>query len=274
MRCGKGDSLFGARMEVSAIYEVYVDVYFIENVLLDMLVLWSAALLLGTKPVLWRLLLSAVLGGAGAVLILWIGSGYGAVYILSVLALDTLMCLLMFSNRRQVPVQVMYFHGLSFAYAKIAGCMAALGITRFVGVAAALLLAAAAAFLYGFKKKIGGKRLYTVRIVEGGRALDFKALFDTGNSLSDPYTGKPVSIVEESEDIRCWLRNKPQKYRIIPFRSIGRDNGILEGTEVDELIICRDDGQRVERDAVIALYRGKLSGDGAFQMILNRNIFI
>lgn len=260
-------------MEVIAIYEVYVDVYFVENVLLDMLVLLSVALLLGKRPVPGRLFASSVLGGAGAVLILWAGFGYGIAYVLSVLVLDMIMCLILFSNIRQIPVQVIYFHGLGFIYTKIGSCMAALGIGRFERIASSVLLVAAVLFVGAYQKKQERKRLYTVRIVEGGKQLDFQALFDTGNSLTDPYTGKPVSIVEENEDILCWLHEKPHKYRIIPFRSIGRKNGILEGTEVEELIICGKEGQKVEKDAVIAVYKGNLSGDGTFQMILNQGLF-
>lgn len=254
------------------IYEVYIDVYFVENVLLDMLVLLSAALLLGKRPALWRFFLASVLGGVGSVLILWMGLGYGFAYILSVLVLDMAMCLLLFSNARQILVQVIYFHGICFAYTKIGSCITALGVTQFERLAASALLAASVLLIYGYRRSAEGKRLYTVRIVEDGKELDFKALFDTGNSLTDPYTGKPVSIVEENADILRWLHDKPQKYRVIPFRSIGRESGLLEGTEVDELIICREDGQKVEKDAIIALYRGRLSGDGSFQVILNQGL--
>ena len=63
-------------MEVMTIYEVYVDVYFVENMLLDMIVLLSVSLMIGKRPVVWRLLLSSALGGLGAVLILWLRLGY------------------------------------------------------------------------------------------------------------------------------------------------------------------------------------------------------
>lgn len=260
-------------MEVIGIYEVYIDVYFIENVLLDMLVLLSAVLLLGKRPVIWRLFAGSMIGGAGAVLILWAGFRYGLVYILSVLVLDTVMCLLLFFDVRQIPMQVICFHSLSFIYTKLGSCIAALGIGRFGKLAASALLVSMALFVSAYKKRNEKKRLYTVRIVEGEKQINFQALFDTGNVLKDPYTGKPVSIVEESEETLCWLHTKPQKYRIIPFRSIGKEDGILEGTEVDELIICGKEGQKVEKDAVIALYKGRLSGDGSFQMILNQGLF-
>ena len=135
------------------------------------------------------------------------------------------------------------------------------------------MLVASVIFISAYRRRFEKKRLYTVRIVEGGKELDVLALFDTGNVLTDPYTGKPVSIVEENDEVLCWMHEKPQKYRIIPFRSIGKEDGILEGTEVDALIICGKEGQKIEKDAVIALYKGRLSGDGSFQMILNQGLF-
>ena len=58
-------------------------------------------------------------------------------------------------------------------------------------------------------------------------------------------------------------------------KSIGEENGILEGLEIDSLIIWKDDipwkhnNKKVISDVIIAIYNGNLSEDGRFQMILN-----
>lgn len=109
-------------------------------------------------------------------------------------------------------------------------------------------------------------------MTEEGENVVYKALFDTGNFLIDPISGKPVSVVEETDITRRWLEMYPQKYKIIPYQSVGRAHGILEGIVVDELMIQKEREQVVKKGAVIALYKGKLSKDGAFQMILNRSL--
>ena len=48
--------------------------------------------------------------------------------------------------------------------------------------------------------------------------------------------------------------------------------GYCRGTEVDELIIWREDEPYVQKKAVIALYEGKLSGNGSYQMILHTGL--
>ena len=69
-----------------------------------------------------------------------------------------------------------------------------------------------------------------------------------------------------------WIKKYPQKYKIIPYKSIGKENGILEGICVDELIIWNNDKEIVQKQAVIAVYKGRLSEDNSFNMILNNGL--
>ena len=50
------------------------------------------------------------------------------------------------------------------------------------------------------------------------------------------------------------------------------EHGLLEGLVVDEMIIQKEKEQVVKKGAVIALYKGKLSKNGDFQMILNHSL--
>ena len=72
--------------------------------------------------------------------------------------------------------------------------------------------------------------------------------------------------------MKKWLERYPQKYKIIPYQSVGKEHGVLEGIVVDELVIQKEKEQVVKKGAVIALYKGKLSKDGEFQMILNHSL--
>lgn len=58
-------------------------------------------------------------------------------------------------------------------------------------------------------------------------------------------------------------------FRAIPFHSIGKAHGILEGYELTELIIFEENEQiKIERP-VVGLFDGKLSAKAAYQMILH-----
>lgn len=109
-------------------------------------------------------------------------------------------------------------------------------------------------------------------MAQQGRKLTLKALLDTGNGLREPISGRPVSIIERDVYDTLCHQTIQERYRVIPYHSIGKEHGILQGTEVDELIIWREDEPYVQKKAVIALYEGKLSGNGSYQMILHTGL--
>ena len=64
--------------------------------------------------------------------------------------------------------------------------------------------------------------------------LEVIGLVDSGNSLTEPISGKPVCIVTQQvlNDLKEEL---PAGYRVVPYHSIGKKRGILEGYLLPEL---------------------------------------
>lgn len=102
--------------------------------------------------------------------------------------------------------------------------------------------------------------------------MDVKALFDTGNTLTEPFSGKPVCIIEREICDNVIKEAGPECFKVIPFHSVGQEHGILKGLEIDELIIWAGEKKIVQKQAVIALYEGCLSKDKSFQMILHHSL--
>lgn len=98
--------------------------------------------------------------------------------------------------------------------------------------------------------------------------VEIMALIDTGNGLIEPVSKKPVAILEEDEwkNLRMWM--KPEKFKIIPYHSIGRANGMMEGYEVDAMEVKGDAGEKQFEKVIIAIFKGKMSEKGGYQMIL------
>ena len=98
--------------------------------------------------------------------------------------------------------------------------------------------------------------------------VEVMALIDTGNGLTEPISKKPVAILEENEwkKLKIWM--KPEKYKIIPYHSIGKERGMLEGYEIDALEIKSDAGDKRFDKVIIAIFKGKISQKGSYQMIL------
>lgn len=272
--------IWPAETEVIRIYEVYIDIYFIQNVMMDMQLLILVLLLLKERIRWKRLAAASLAGGAGAVLILVSGIRFGVLYVLSVLALDAVMVLICICHPaacNKIPfwrpaVGVIYLHGMMSAYGKLMECLVRLVGVRCVWLIATVVLTGIVAFLVVYRNRSNRKQIYDVTLTENGEDIALRALFDTGNLLHDPVSGKPVSVMEETDEIRQWMTKYPQKYRIIPYQSVGNEHGILEGIVVERMMIQKEDGEVVKKEAVVALYKGRLSRDGTFQMILNHKL--
>lgn len=124
------------------------------------------------------------------------------------------------------------------------------------------------------------------------KRLCLDALVDTGNSLRDPITSAPVMITEY-EMVRELLPDDIQKifeqcgendlnaiaeimaiskwaarFRIIPYKSLGRENGMLVGFKPDMVTIF-DSSRKVQlSNIIIAIYRKKLSRDREYSALI------
>lgn len=96
-----------------------------------------------------------------------------------------------------------------------------------------------------------------------------RAFLDTGNHLTDPVSGEPVCVISEKlagEISSCF---SPEKYHVIPFRSIGRDRGILNAYELSDLVI-EDEARDIRKEHVIvAICNTGISEESVYQMILH-----
>lgn len=124
----------------------------------------------------------------------------------------------------------------------------------------------------------------------GDKSVRFNALVDTGNSLIDPITGYPVMVVE-AESVKPILpqevydlvvsnnigictnfgkENNPWFTRIhlIPFKSIGRENGILTGFRPDNIRICQEGVFKEVNDVIVGVCGTKLSNNAKYSALL------
>lgn len=126
----------------------------------------------------------------------------------------------------------------------------------------------------------------------GERKVSLGAMLDTGNSLCDPLTGAPVIIAEytaikeilpeqvctvieshERDDSAAILAAlgdniRPGNFRIIPYRSVGQDNGWLLGFRPDVVELKAGDNLVQVSEVVVALYRECLQSDTSCRALL------
>ncbi|WP_461812283.1 sigma-E processing peptidase SpoIIGA [Faecalimonas sp.] len=111
-----------------------------------------------------------------------------------------------------------------------------------------------------------------VTLYKNGQNYTVHALIDTGNSLLDPLTKQPICIVEQ-RIVEKWVEdNEIKKMRRIFFHSIGKKCGTLPVLELEKMCIHYEKECWVMKP-IVALCETEISSDGEYGMILNPNIF-
>lgn len=124
-----------------------------------------------------------------------------------------------------------------------------------------------------------------------GKYRKLKTMIDTGNLLKEPITQSDVIIVEKNslrgvlpneildsiDDIICgkWLYSAEDIYsyklKVIPFSSLGNENGLLVGFKPDYIKIM-DETECIRDDVVIGIYDGKLSKSNLYTSLIGLNV--
>ena len=147
------------------------------------------------------------------------------------------------------------------------------------------------------KYKLRKKDMYceiTIYIEE--KCIKTKAMLDTGNMLKDPITRMPVIVVQKDilYDVIPYniLNNLERiiggdvpdeiyqdenmeymsKFRVIPFSSIGRQNGLLLGFKENKVIVNFEENETVVKNVVIGIYDKILSKKENYSALLGLDL--
>ncbi len=137
-------------------------------------------------------------------------------------------------------------------------------------------------------RRRGGGVVHTL-IEYSGRRTEINALVDTGNSLTDPMSGKSVIVAETSAVLRLFdskaaeillsdnenashmiekLSEYGLMFRLLPFSSVGTKRGMLIAFKPDRIII---DG-RDKTGTLVALSPTRLSEGGIYSAIVGSGL--
>ncbi|MDY3917473.1 MAG: sigma-E processing peptidase SpoIIGA [Candidatus Limivivens sp.] len=251
-------------------YEFYIDVYFTENLILDILILLLTGILLRCRLRILRLLAAGLLGSAGACVpvICPRFRTWPALFLLAaVLGICMMKAAFGISQKRKMVKGMLLFYGMAYLMEGILEILA-LQITLPVilsGALSVLILWALAALWKRLREKT--QMMYDVTLVLGGKSIVLTALKDTGNRLRDPIGNRPVSVGDYTVLNR--LLNQTTPVFLIPFYSIGNSGGVLPGFTADYMIIRGENTEvRIDRP-VVALSKEPVSQKGEYQLILS-----
>ena len=256
----------------------YADVFFLTELLRNYFLLCLTAAFEKRNPFRLRLILAAAAGSCGSILFLLIPALRRPVCIpAAAAALGSLMVFLAFPiNGKRAAVRL-----LGFLFASAAVMSGGLSFFRqffYLTELESLLcmgavMAGLAAFFWaGAQSRRLGTLRYPVRLYYRGKEKEFMALADSGNRLREPVTGKPVSVISY-EDCRGFCDTLSAVF-CIPYRSVGKEQGMLTGIVFERMEIFRDSGVLTVEKPVVAVAREPLSADGSFTMLLPEELVI
>lgn len=114
------------------------------------------------------------------------------------------------------------------------------------------------------------KGIFSVEFKLSGKVIQTYGFYDSGNHLKDPNTGKGVHIV--SEKIIQNLLEKGQKEFFIPYQSLGNEQGLIKIYYVEYIRIQKEYETIEQCDVPIGVAQETLFADKKYQMILNEEI--
>lgn len=237
--------------------------------MLNISVLMMVVFLMRIKTSMRRILMGAVFLAVVSIFLL------SARYVFIKILINMIMIKFVIKSKsvEKIITGTVYEYTISFAITKIFWTL--LYIYRYGLIVCIVAVAIVVSICIIYKKIKTTKdndNIFQVRINNQDISIDVKALYDTGNRLCDPISGKTVSVIESDEYRKITQNQKPENYKVIPYHTIGEEHGVLEAMKVDKITIFRNDERISLKDVIIACYEGKLSKDGSFQMILNKEL--
>lgn len=256
---------------------IYIDSIFLNNFVMDMLLLYLTCMTLKKSTTFLKTLAGSLFGAAGYCLILCLPGSYSMKVLLGMLPVTALM--IKIGCAIKGLKELLYGMGYLFTYAFLFGGFMLFLVKKLPFLQGKenplpiLISVGGTGFLICMlciSKYRESRSNHFCRIVLPGDQGEFEVygLIDTGNGLCDPVSGKEAAILEEKVWQRMQQCKRPEKYKIIPFHSIGKEKGILEGYEVERIRVKEKTGCRELQNVIIAVFQGEISVKGDYQMIL------
>ena len=290
---------------------VYIDILFFVNLIANYIVLYATSKMLRREESQFRIILGATAGAVYAVFIFF--PVLIPIYSFAFrLAFSLLIVVIAFKTRGLISFlkSLLVFYAVNFMLG--GGVMA---LYYFIGpiwgmqfnngalymdiplplfiisILICYIIIRVVSFLLQLQN--GKRRLYEIGIEADGNVINTTALMDSGNSLYDPLSHKPVVIVEYKAlysiipsllhpiyenglDLDCIgevVSNSPWsgRFRIVSYNSLG-GKGLVPAFKPDNLIIYKGDSEYKTKNVIIGVTLETLSDSGEYAALLHPQI--
>ena len=282
----KSRCFFYTHFQEVVILEIYLDVIFLENFLMDYILLLLTGKIIQKPKKILGILFATILGSVHTmlcqILLLSAENGNHAMLQVGIQISNVVVAYIMMrcAYKDTCARHAFWGVGTMFVLSFVAGGVLAWTEQIMTGshVERSVIVMAVGTVVFGYlflQKWIGGlrERMFyrkcnlPVILRLSGKQIHCRGLLDSGNSLFEPITGRPVIVVEK-ELLRRHGIGDPERYFAIPYHAIGTQNGILKGVLADELEIP-EQGEKKWQKVMLGIYDGKISRQDEYQVILH-----
>ena len=253
-------------------YELYADIWFATNFSMDSIALWVCGKLMKQKIRGRWLILGSLLGTAGSMALFFLWRNDTGYLLLVHLIINPLMVFFCFKSKRLKEFLIQWF--LTYLVVILLGGVLefSMGMWNSTICYWVAVLGAVAFIFLAEKITNAWKRqedtVFDLLIVTGQEQIPAKGFLDTGNLLRDPLVNRPVHIVKR-ELLEKELEEGKLSIRLIPFHSLGTENGLLETVTLEGMYILRGENPMYLEKPVFGIAREKLFQNDRYDVILN-----
>lgn len=280
---------------------LYVDIIFLENVFMNSIILLATGIILKDKTKIIRNLISSSIGAIYAIIIYTSHIElYSNIFLKIMLSLVIVYISFKPQNTKSMLKHIIIFYLTSFTFGGVAfallyfvrpqdilfqnGVLAGTYPIKMILAGGIVGFAIVVISFKNIKGKLNKKDMYcNVKLCERENKKVITAIIDTGNFLKDPITKIPVIVAEinsldglfPSEILHnaskiinggdIDLGEYASKIRVIPFKSLGKDNGLLLGIKIDKAYIEYQDNVHEIKNIIVGIYNGNLSRSGKYE---------
>ena len=277
-------------------YVIYLDVFFIINLLMDFLILIIVRRMIKSKARWIRSLFGAMIGAIYICILIVLPFANKLIFqFITYFVISFIMVRIAFNikgfKKNLKPYILLYITSFFFGgilnalyfYTEFGGLLRNVlsgDILQGLSFMLFLIITAIAFIIINLiifmvkKHRHNSQIIYNVDLVLNSKVYPIKALLDTGNCLTEPISRQPVSLVEYNiiKESLEGINLEGGNFRMIPYRSVGKKSGLIPGFSADKIIVENSeysDKKIVVNKPMIGIYNGEFSNTNEYQMILH-----
>ena len=256
-------------------YELYIDVFFLINFMMDYIVLSLTRRILKCPATHGRICMGAAVGAFTTCIVMTIpGMNMFLKFILFHMVSNVLMIQIGFKigwNKTFLRAYVLLYISAFiiggvmehlYQYLRVGSLFFALAIAGYY-----ISLGIWNLMTYLAERNV---RRLRVRLSKDGKEYETEALIDTGNRLRDPVTGKPVSIISAKTAVKLGISMPLEECRYISYQSVGKPDGVMPAVILDAMRVEKKPLVLIEKP-VIAICEEDITEDD-YEMLMNPDL--